>query len=212
VDTPACLRLDPDWVVVDKPAGLASIPEGDLAAPCALRAVEAHLAGRLWIVHRLDKEVSGVLIFARNAAAHRHLCMAFEQRTVRKRYHAIANGVIAADAGTLDAPLRTFGSGRTGVDRVAGLPSRTDFVVVRRLAAATEVDIELHTGRKHQIRAHFYAYGHPILGDRRYGDREAAQAWPRLFLHAQSLAFPGLDGSGTVEVAAPVPWDPPFPA
>lgn len=204
MNTPARLQTGPDWVAVDKPAGLASIPEGDLSVPCALRLAEADLGRRLWIVHRLDKEVSGVLLFASSAAGHRRLCLAFQERAVRKFYHALVHGVIDADEGVIDAPLRVFGSGRTGVALTAGKPSRTDYRVLRRHPGATAVDIELHTGRKHQIRAHFFHLGHPIIGDRRYGDRTAAQAWPRLFLHARELTFPSPDGT-TVTLTSPIP-------
>lgn len=198
------LFLDADTLVVDKPVGLASIPEGDLTAPCALHEAQQNVPGRLWIVHRLDKEVSGVLLFARSAAAHRHYCQCFEHRLVEKIYLGLAHGRIEADTGTIDFPLRVFGSGRTGVDVAAGKSARTDFRVLQRWATATLVEVGLHTGRKHQIRAHFHALGHSLLGDPRYGDRAAASAWPRLFLHARSLALT-TPGGAPLSVSSPLP-------
>jgi len=198
------LFANDDLLAVNKPEGLASIPEGDKGRDCLLALLESGGTGRLYIVHRLDKEVSGVILFARNAAAHKHLNEQFRQRSVSKTYVALVHGVIAANSGTIDQPIREFGSGRMGVDRQRGKPCLTEFQVSERLAAYTLVQAYPLTGRRHQLRVHFYSLGHPIVGDRRYGDKAAQLAFPRLMLHAQEIAFP-LPTGEKVTVQAPIP-------
>ncbi|MBM3135340.1 MAG: RluA family pseudouridine synthase [Chloroflexi bacterium] len=198
------LFANDDLLAVNKPEGLASIPEGDKGRDCLLALLESGGTGRLYIVHRLDKEASGVILFARNAAAHKHLNEQFRQRTVSKTYVALVHGVIAANSGTIDQPIREFGSGRMGVDRQRGKPCLTEFQVSERLAAYTLVQAYPLTGRRHQLRVHFYSLGHPIVGDRRYGDKAAQLAFPRLMLHAQEIAFP-LPTGEQITVQAPVP-------
>jgi len=198
------LFANDDLLAVNKPEGLASIPEGDKGRDCLLALLESGGTGRLYIVHRLDKEASGVILFARNAAAHKHLNEQFRQRTVSKTYVALVHGVIAANSGTIDQPIREFGSGRMGVDRQRGKPCLTEFQVSERLAAYTLVQAYPLTGRRHQLRVHFYSLGHPIVGDRRYGDKAAQLAFPRLMLHAQEIAFP-LPTGEKVTVQAPIP-------
>lgn len=198
------LFANDDLLAVNKPEGLASIPEGDKGRDCLLALLESGGTGRLYIVHRLDKEASGVILFARNAAAHKHLNEQFRQRSVSKTYVALVHGVIAANSGTIDQPIREFGSGRMGVDRQRGKPCLTEFQVSERLAAYTLLQAYPLTGRRHQLRVHFYSLGHPIVGDRRYGDKAAQLAFPRLMLHAQEIAFP-LPTGEQITVQAPVP-------
>jgi tRNA pseudouridine32 synthase/23S rRNA pseudouridine746 synthase len=193
-----------DLLAVNKPEGLASIPEGVKDRDCLLSLLESAGTGRLYIVHRLDKEASGVILFARNAATHKHLNEQFRQRTVSKTYVALVHGVIAENSGIIDQPIREFGSGRMGVDRQRGKPCRTEFQVSERLAAYTLVQAHPLTGRRHQLRVHFYSLGHPIVGDRRYGDKAMQRAFPRLMLHAQEITFP-LPTGEKVTVQAPIP-------
>jgi tRNA pseudouridine32 synthase/23S rRNA pseudouridine746 synthase len=193
-----------DLLAVNKPEGLASIPEGVKDRDCLLSLLESAGTGRLYIVHRLDKEASGVILFARNAATHKHLNEQFRQRTVSKTYVALVHGAIAENSGIIDQPIREFGSGRMGVDRQRGKPCRTEFRVSERLAAYTLLQAYPLTGRRHQLRVHFYSLGHPIVGDRRYGDKVMQRAFPRLMLHAQEIIFP-LPTGEKVTVQAPVP-------
>ena len=197
------LRRSPGWVAVSKPAGIAAIPElaGDTA--CLQAVLERELKTRLWVVHRLDKEVSGVILYALNAAEHRRLNMAFEAREVRKQYIAGAHGVVAGDSGEIDLPLREFGSGRIGVDREKGKACLTRWRVLERLADRTRLEMEPHTGRRHQLRAHAYALGHPLIGDTRYGDKAVQAKFPRLLLHAATLDFPDTDGARVVVECPP---------
>jgi len=180
------LHDDAALVAVDKPEGLATVPERMAPQECVRARLEVQLGARLMAVHRLDKPVSGVVLFARTPEAHRALSRQFERHEVRKTYLALVQGVVADDEGGSDAPLREFGSGRTAVDP-AGRPCRTRWRVLSRLPAATLLSVEPRTGRRHQIRAHLFAAGHPVLGDLLYGDRAEQSRWPRLMLHAARL-------------------------
>jgi len=180
------LYRDDDVVAVNKPEGLAAVPEHSHDPTCLAAQVAALLGVRVWPVHRLDKGVSGVILYALHADAHRILNTRFEQREVRKTYAALAWGRVAADRGTVDQPLREFGSGRMGVDPV-GKPSVTDYAVRERLETFTLLDVLPRTGRRHQIRVHLYALGHPIIGDPRYGDPVAQRPFARLMLHACAI-------------------------
>jgi len=186
----AVLHESADLLLVNKPDGLATIPERDLTVPSVQRLLEAERGERLWVVHRLDKEVSGALVFARSADAHRELCKAFEARTVKKTYLALVHGVLKLDSDVIDMPIREFGSGRMGVDQ-RGKPSRTGFRVLERGASSSLLEVELHTGRRHQIRVHLYAIEHPLIGDTRYGERGSADG-VRLMLHAWKLVLPAI--------------------
>lgn len=193
-----------DIVVVDKPEGLAAIPERRPQGPSLFERVQAERGERLYVVHRLDKETSGVIVFARNAEAHRRLNRQFETRAVRKVYLALVHGVIAANGGMIDKPLRPFGSGRVAVDNERGKASTTGFQVVRRLKHFTLVEARPQTGRRHQIRVHLYSIGHPTVGDPLYGDKAIQSRYPRLMLHARRLIL-RLPSDGDLTLEAPVP-------
>ncbi len=193
---------DADYLAVDKPAGVVSVAgPGKGGLPELLRDV---FPGKLFPVHRLDRGASGVIVLAKNAAAHRHLNGEFDRRAVRKTYLALVDGVVAGNRGRINAPLREYGSGRMGVDKKRGKPSSTDWKVAERLEGATLVRLTPATGRRHQIRVHLYHIGHPILGDLRYGDRGRQERFPRLMLHALQVEFV-LPSGDRVTVEAPVP-------
>jgi len=178
-----------DIIAVDKPEKLASIPERNREKISLLKVLTDTLQRKLYVVHRLDKQVSGVIVFAKNPQAHRHLNTLFEQRQVSKTYIALVHGVLDDTSGVIDKPLRRFGSGRMGEDAGRGKPCRTEFTVEQRLPGCTLVRIHPLTGRKHQIRAHFFSIGHPIVGDTFYGDKALQKTYPRLMLHALSLCL-----------------------
>jgi RluA family pseudouridine synthase len=188
-------------LAVNKPEGIASIPERDLTIPSVRRVLEAERGESLFVVHRLDKEVSGVLLFAKMAGSHRELSLAFEQRRVDKRYLAVVHGRIERDELVIDAPLREYGSGRMGVDP-RGKASLTRVVVLDRAAYHTLVEVRPETGRRHQIRAHLYSEGHALVGDTRYGDAPGPDE-NRLMLHAFRLALPSLSFSSPASIEAP---------
>jgi tRNA pseudouridine32 synthase/23S rRNA pseudouridine746 synthase len=192
------IHLDAECVVVDKPAGMLSVPgRGPERADCAWARVLA-LAPDAQVVHRLDMATSGLLLFARGAAMQRALSIAFAERRVHKRYQAVVEGGPAADAGEVDLPLIADWPRRPRqkVDAALGKPSLTRWQVLSRelgpQGRRTRLLLEPVTGRSHQLRVHAAASGWPIAGDELYGDATSA---PRLLLHAYelSLAHP-LDG------------------
>lgn len=200
--TVAILFDNDDYIAVDKPEGVVSLAEaGRGGLPELLK--ERH-PGKLYPVHRLDKEASGVIVFAKSPEAHRHLNREFDRRLVRKTYLLVLQGRLRTRKGKIDTPIREFGSGRMGVDRARGKASLTEYEVVEILKDYTVVKAVPLTGRRHQLRVHFYSIGHPVVGDRRYGERRAQQAYPRLLLHALSLAF-RLPSGEEVSIEAPVP-------
>jgi tRNA pseudouridine32 synthase/23S rRNA pseudouridine746 synthase len=196
------LYQDEDLLAVSKPEGVVSVATADSEGlPGLLREV---YAGRLFPVHRLDKGASGVLLFAKNAAAHRLLNREFERKAVKKTYLVLVRGLIAKNRGIINAPVREFGSGRMGVDPTRGKAAQTAFKVVEKLKAFTLVRAFPATGRRHQIRVHFYCLGHPVAGDRRYGQRSEQSEVPRLMLHAESLEF-DLPSGRRLTVSDPAP-------
>jgi len=182
---------DSALLVIDKPAGLLSIPDGYDAAKPHLRGVLEPQYGRLWIVHRLDKDTSGVLVLARNAAAHRELNLQFFNHQIQKTYHALVIGIPEWDEKIVNAPLRAnIGRRkRTVVDPKRGKTALTEIRVLERFRDHSFVEIHPKTGRTHQIRAHLYYLGYPILSDPLYGDGTQTALIHRLALHARSLTF-----------------------
>jgi tRNA pseudouridine32 synthase / 23S rRNA pseudouridine746 synthase len=193
-----------DVVAIDKPEGIASIPTRKQGEETILSLLSAQCGRRLFVVHRLDKEVSGVMLFAKTAEAHKHLNEQFFDRAVKKTYTLIAKGAIAEDCGKINKPIRQFGSGRMGVDEKTGKESITAFEVVDRKGEYLYVNAHPQTGRRHQIRVHFYSIGHPIAGDLRYGDKSKQEAFPRLMLHATQIAF-ALPSGEIKTIVSPLP-------
>jgi RluA family pseudouridine synthase len=181
---------DSNIVVVNKPAGLATVPGSWEAESTSLvKEVETEY-GRLWVVHRLDKVTSGLVVFARNPEAHRTLSMQFERHETHKLYHALVIGVPAWQQHTARHPLRinVGHSHRTVVDNAKGKPSETVFHVMERFNGYALLAAAPATGRTHQVRVHAYALGFPILGDTLYSAPETGLI-ARPALHAQSLKF-----------------------
>ncbi len=181
------LFQDERLVAVSKPAGRPTIPGRGEIGEAVSAELARRLGARVFVVHRLDREASGVLVFAKDAAAHRELCARFEERLAGKTYLAAVAGRLEGE-GIVDLPLKDFGSGRVGPSP-QGKASRTRWRVERAWREATLLRVSPETGRRHQIRAHLCALGRPILGDPRYGPapRPVGGA-PRLMLHALSLA------------------------
>ena len=181
---------DERLLVVDKPAGQATAPGGGIGKGASLQEqVAEHLGTRAFLVHRLDRETSGLIVFAKTAASHRLLSQQFEERGVTKRYLALVEGHLAGGIGSIAEPLREFGSGRVGVDP-AGKEATTMWALRERLPDADLLEVTPITGRRHQIRAHLYSIGHPVLGDTRYGTNRPVGGAPRLMLHASELTLP----------------------
>jgi RluA family pseudouridine synthase len=171
------LYQDDAILVINKPAGISTLPDGyDLTLPHIKGVLEPQV-GRLWVVHRLDKDTSGVLILARSASAHRVLNAQFEVRQVSKVYHALVYGNPDWQEKTVRQPLRSNGDRlhRTVVDLARGKPAVTHFKVLERFGLYSLLAAVPETGRTHQIRAHLYVLGLFILGDKIYTRRADLQ-------------------------------------
>jgi len=175
---PEILYQDEDILAINKPAGLLSIPDGyNLSLP-HVAGVLATEFGKVWIVHRLDRETSGLLLLARTPTAHRDLNLQFEHRQVAKCYHALILGQPAWDEIQTRAPIwvNADRKHRTLVSALNGKPAQTDFRVMRRSENVCLIEARPHTGYTHQIRAHLAALGFPILHDRLYMNVPGAPA------------------------------------
>jgi len=189
------VHLDEHLAVVDKPAGLVVHPAPSHTGPTLVGELVSILRGgedpeRPGIVHRLDKETSGLLVVARDDETHAGLQRAVQRREVERVYLALAGGRIASRTGTIDAPIGRASRQRhrMAVSGAASREARTHFTVLELLAAETYLEARLETGRTHQIRAHFAAIGHPLVGDATYGGARK-YGLKRQFLHAHRLAF-----------------------
>lgn len=202
------LHADDLLLVINKPAGLPVLPDGwEPQAPYLVKMLES-VYGRIWVVHRLDKITSGVMIFARTAEAHRALNLQFERHQAQKLYHAIVTGAPGWNEHTARHPLRANvgHSHRTVVDVKRGKRAETHFNVIKREQAWALVEASPQTGRTHQIRVHLSALGHPILGDVLYG-APPTDVIARPALHAISLTFIHPSDGEPVTFTAPYPPD-----
>ncbi|MFA5632638.1 MAG: RluA family pseudouridine synthase [Porticoccaceae bacterium] len=190
---PTVLYSDDDLLVVDKPAGLLSVPgRHPLNRDCLLARLASQWPDAL-IVHRLDMDTSGLMVLARNKTSHEALSRQFRERRVSKEYEAVVWGLVSEDEGEIDLPLIADWPNRPlqKVCHSEGKAALTRYRVLHRDAARnrSHLLLEPHTGRSHQLRLHLQALGHPILGDRFYGHAEAVAESTRLLLHATSLAL-----------------------
>lgn len=198
------LYEDGNIIAVNKPVGLASISENDLHLKTIHSLLQEKFPQKIFIVHRIDKEVSGIILFAKNSDTHKYLNNLFASRSIKKNYTAFVYGVIENESGRIDKPIREFGSGRMGVDKTKGKKSITDFKVIKRYKEFTLLDVSIITGRRHQIRVHLYSMGHPVVGDLRYGDFKIQNQFPRLMLHASRIEFPLQNGTLKI-IESPLP-------
>ena len=207
---------DPSFLVVDKPPGVVVHPgagraRGTLAAGLLGRYPELKGVGqeaRWGLIHRLDKETSGVLLVGRTAGAFAFLSSELKARRIQRFYVALVEGVLSIPTGTVDAPI-----GRDPARPIRravvpeGKPARTHYEVVESFATSSLLNVRLETGRTHQIRVHLAAIDHPVSGDRVYGRPQTSARSPRAFLHASRIEFAHpIDGSA-VKAEAPLPED-----
>lgn len=207
------LYEDADLVAIHKPAGMvvhsgAGVSAGTLVNALLHRFQNLSAAGgseRPGIVHRLDKETSGVILVARNDAAHRSLAAQFAGRQVEKRYLALVRGSVRLDQGRIEKPIARDPVHRTRMTaRLAkGRASLSEYRVLRRFEGFTLVEVRIGTGRTHQIRVHMASIGHPVAGDRLYGGPPSPCG--RFFLHAALIRFLHPTTGKPLEIAAPLP-------
>lgn len=204
----AVIHADAQLLVVDKPSGLLSVPgKAEGLGDCLESRVKAAYPEAL-LLHRLDMDTSGLMVFARTRLAQRHVAWQFERRQLSKTYIARVHGRPAADSGRIDLPLICDWP-RRPLQKVcfeAGKPSVTDWEVIAREGEATRLRLHPLTGRSHQLRVHLLSIGHPILGDRFYATGPALAAAPRLQLHAETLTLRHPDGGAHVTFRSEVPF------
>jgi tRNA pseudouridine32 synthase / 23S rRNA pseudouridine746 synthase len=202
------LHCDDACIVVDKPAGLLSVPgRGAHLQDCVAARVQALFTDAL-VVHRLDMATSGLLLFARGIEAQRRLSRAFAQREVHKRYVAVVQGRMVAAQGEIDLPLIADWPNRPlqKVDREHGKPSLTRWRTLGIESDRSRLELEPVTGRAHQLRVHLLAIGHPIVGDALYAPPDVRDGAERLLLHATHLRFDHPVSGTTIEIDAGVPF------
>lgn len=207
MDAPKIIHADHEILVVDKQAGLLSVPGKDAdRQDCLINRLRG-IYPEVLLVHRLDQDTSGVMIFALTAHAQRHLGLQFEKRYTKKTYIARVYGRLQPATGRVDLPLIVDWPNRPRqmVDHENGRPAQTDWRVIKAGDDETRVRLSPITGRSHQLRVHMLSLGHPILGDPLYAEG-AAQDFPRLMLHAESLRIRHPDGGVSQSFNAPVPF------
>jgi 23S rRNA pseudouridine955/2504/2580 synthase/23S rRNA pseudouridine1911/1915/1917 synthase len=224
---PTILHEDDDLIFVDKPAGLLAIPDRfDATLPSVKRFLEQKTGDKIFIVHRIDRETSGCMVFAKNEEAHRHLSIQFQEHIAGKFYVGLVHGRLAEEAGTIDVALIEHPT-QPGKMTVAkkGKASRTDYRVVEQWPLHALVQFRIFTGRMHQIRVHMQSIGHPLLCDPMYGngkpfflssvkrkfqlskhDEVERPLLSRVALHSYRLVVESLQGA-EISVEAPLPKD-----
>ena len=213
---------DDDFIALNKPSGLLSIPDRE-GKEISLKSLLQEKYERIFTVHRLDKDTSGLIVFAKNEAAHRHLSIQFEERQTEKIYVGLVIGSPANKKGTINLPIaeNTVTRGTMIINR-SGKEAMTDYEVLENFGIYSWMQFRIHTGRTHQIRVHMKDMGHPIVCDELYGDGkpvllsslkskfklsknelEERPLLNRLALHAFQLNFTGLSGNRK-ELEAPL--------
>jgi RluA family pseudouridine synthase len=226
-DTDLVLWQDDHILLVNKPAGWYSLPDGYHQESNHLAAVLMPTYGQLWIVHRLDHDTSGIMVLARNQQSHRELCQQFEHRQVIKVYHALVSNIPDWEERVVEVPLRIDGDRqhRTTVDYHKGKFARTNVRVMEQIGSYALIEARPETGRTHQIRVHLKEIDCPIIADRLYGDgkplylssfkrgyrvnptKPERPLLDRLALHAFSLRFRHPFNNGDMYFEAPYPKD-----
>ena len=201
------IHEDHELLVVNKPAGLLSVPgKGDHLKDCLITRLQAAFPEAL-LVHRLDMDTSGVIVFARTPAAQRHLGLQFERRMMKKSYLALVWGQVDGKEGVIDLPLIVDWPNRPlqKVCHETGRAATTEWKVLRHDETSTRMRLFPQTGRSHQLRVHMRELGHPILGDPFYATGPARD-FPRLMLHAETLRLRHPDGGRGMTFRAKNPF------
>ena len=219
------IQENEDWVAINKPSGLLSIPDRE-GKEISLKILLKEKYGNIFTVHRLDKDTSGLIIFAKNETAHKFLSQQFEARQTRKIYQGLVIGVPPEEEGSIDSPIAEHpAQNGTMIVHRKGKEALTDYKLLESFGIYSLLQFRIHTGRTHQIRVHLKDIGHPIVCDPLYGDgktilvsslkskfklsKDVEEERPilgRLALHAFQLNFTGMDGE-MVAIEAPLPKD-----
>lgn len=222
----ATLFENDSMLVVNKPAGLLTLPDRFNESLPSLKQVLDHQYDRLFIVHRLDKGTSGIICFAKTAEAHRSLSLQFEKRKVKKVYQAIIKGTPYEKEGLIDAKIAYNMDGTVRIDKQKGKAAFSSYQLIRSYAQYSLCDIEIQTGRTHQIRIHMSHIGYPLAYDPDYGPdqpiflsqikrkrfnlKKGESERPiidRVPLHAHSLTLTDPDSSKPIHIECPLPKD-----
>ncbi len=202
------LYHDHRLLMIDKPTGLLSVPGiGPQKQDCLIARVrETYLEAR--IVHRLDRDTSGVIVLALDAESHRQLSIQFQEREVQKTYRAVVSGVMEQDEGEIDLPIRKDldDPPRQMVDHDRGRAAFTRWRVLERGVDRTHIELTPLTGRSHQLRLHLKAIGHPILGDDLYAPPDTRGMADRLMLHAHTLTIVHPETAAPLKIEALCPF------
>lgn len=214
---------DDDLAVIEKPAGLVVHPGSGTSSGTIVHALLFHFqklsdaggAARPGIVHRLDKKTSGLLIVAKNNVAHARLSKEFQDREIQKTYVALVHGKLQRETGTIELPVGRHPTARTkmAAGNPKGRSAHTEYQVMERYRGFTLLEVKIKTGRTHQIRVHFSALGHPVVGDDVYSERSykefAKKFGPldRYFLHAAVLRFTHPSTGAPMEFRSPLPLE-----
>ncbi|MGE5107111.1 MAG: RluA family pseudouridine synthase [Sphingobacteriales bacterium] len=211
-----------NFVAINKPAGLLTVPDRE-QKEISLKQILKAKYGNIFVVHRLDRDTSGVIVFAKNESLHKYLSQLFENREVQKFYTGLVNGILTNKSGTIEASIaeHPFVKGKMVVHR-KGKSSITDYEVLEEFGLYSWVKFQIHTGRTHQIRVHMQHLGNPIVCDETYGDgkpvllssfkkkfnlsikeEEERPLLNRLALHSYQLSFKDIDGREIVLTAEP---------
>lgn len=221
------LYEDDDLIIVNKPAGMLVVPDRyNHELPSLNRSLEAKLGQKIWVVHRLDRDTSGVICFAKNEHAHRYLSILFQERDVNKFYAGLVTGIVIPPEGRIEGAIAEHpaANGKMIVAK-KGKMAVTDYKVVEQWPLYSLLQFQIHTGRTHQIRVHMQSIGHPIVCDELYGDgqpfmlsqikrkyrmseKEEVEKplLSRLALHAYRIEFDKEDGAH-ISAEAPLPRD-----
>lgn len=203
------LYKDDYFIAVNKPSGLLTIQDGYKPELPNLKSILANQFNKVYTVHRIDKETSGLLIFALTSESHRKFSLVFELRKLKKEYRALVSSELPKEALTIDLPLRVNGDRRhrTIVDPQRGKPAITVITFLRKYNSGTVVSASPQTGYTHQIRAHLAAIDCPIINDPLYNPQsiDSEHFPPRLLLHAYKITLLHPFTQQTIEIIAPFP-------
>ncbi len=214
-----------DFIAVNKPAGLLSIPDRD-GKEISLKKILQEKFGTIFTVHRLDKDTSGVILFAKNQSAHQHISLQFQDRQTEKIYLGLVTGSLVNKNGSIHVPIfENDGKDRSEISKKRGKESRTDYRVLEDFGLYSWLEFRIHTGRMHQVRVHAKYMGHPLACDAMYGvgkpvyvsslkagyklsknEETEKPILDRLALHAARLSFTGPDHK-RYQLEAPLPRD-----